>query len=89
MKKVLGFIKRNSKVMVSSMMVSMLAIFSSISSFALDEDVSNAFSSALATMQSDILNLVLLALPVGLAIFGTVMAIKSGIKFLRGLIGKS
>lgn len=89
MKKFFGFIKRNSKIMVTAMMVSMLAVFSSISSFALSEDISSSFSSALSTMQSDILQLVLLALPVGLGIVGVILAIKCGIKFVRGLIGKS
>lgn len=89
MKKVLGFIKRNSKTVVTSMMVAMLSVFSSISCFALDEEVATAYSAAIETMASDVTKLLLLAIPAGLGVVGLVLAIKSGIKFVKGLIGRS
>ena len=89
MEKVLGFCKRNSKALIVSMMVAMLAVCSAISSSAVDEQVSTAFSSALDTMTSDVLQLILLAVPAGLGVLSVVLAIKAGIKLVRGLIGKS
>ena len=91
MKKSFRFAKRNLKAVVTFMMVAILAVFSSISCFATDgtsTDLSSSFSGALTTIQGDIMNFIGLALPVGLAVFGTIVAIKKGISFVRGLIGK-
>lgn len=91
--KVLGFMQRKSKtakLLVMSMMVSMLAVCSAIGASAEGEatDLQGAFSSALSTIQSDILSFIGLALPVGLAVFGSIIAIKKGVSFVRGLLGK-
>lgn len=95
MKNMLGFIKRNSKsakLFVSCMMISIIASLSAISASAVDEtttDLTSAFSAALADIQSDILTFISIALPVGLAVFGAIIAVKKGISFVRSLLGKS
>lgn len=94
MKNVLEFVKRNSKIaklLVMSMMISMLAVFGAIGASAetgTSTDLSSSFSSALSTIQSDIFSFIGMALPVGLAVFGSIVAIKKGVSFVRGLIGK-
>lgn len=96
MKNMLGFIKRNSKsakLFVSCMMISIIASLSAIGASATDgtatAELESAFSAALADIQTDIFKFIALALPVGLAIFGLTIAIKKGVNFVRGLIGKS
>ena len=95
MKKVLGFVKgksKGAKLLVMSMMISMLAVCSAIGASAetgTSADLSSSFSSALSTIQSDIFGFIGMALPVGLAVFGAIIAIKKGIGFVRCLIGKS
>ena len=94
MKNMLGFIKRNSKsakLFVATMMISMIASLSAIGVSAEETtvDLESAFSTALANIQSDILGYIAVALPVGLTIFGAIIAIKKGVSFVRGLIGKS
>lgn len=45
--------------------------------------LTEAFTSALATIQTDVMSYIKVALPVGLAIFGTILAIRLGMKFFR------
>jgi hypothetical protein len=51
-------------------------------------ELETAFSTALANIQTDIFKFIGLALPVGLAIFGLTIAVKKGVSFVRGLIGR-
>lgn len=87
-------IKKKSKIIVMSMTISILTVLSSIAVGA-EEVTSNsaslqdAFSSSLSTIQSDVLGMVALALPVGLAVFGAFIAIKKGIAFVKSLLGKA
>lgn len=78
-----------SAIAVSAIMA-IMSVFSSISCFAADESASakTAFSTALSTIQSDIMGYIILVIPVGLAIFGAIIAIKKGISFVRTLIGR-
>lgn len=95
MKNALGFVKGKSKAIVVSMMVSMMAVLSAVSASATDgtgtatAELESAFSTALANIQTDIFKFIGLALPVGLAIFGLTIAVKKGVNFVRGLIGRS
>ena len=94
MKNALCFIKRNSKsakLFVASMMISIIASLSAIGVSAEETttDLTSSFSAALTDIKSDILTFIGLALPVGLAVFGSVIAIKKGISFVRSLLGKS
>lgn len=95
MKNALGFVKGKSKAIVVSMMVSMMAVLSAVSASATDgtgtatAELESAFSTALANIQTDIFKFIVLALPVGLAIFGLTIAVKKGVNFVRGLIGRS
>ena len=94
MKNMLSFVKGKSRAIVVSMMVSMMAVLSAVSASATDgtattAELETAFSTALSNLQSDILGYVALALPVGLSILGITIAIKKGINFAKGLIGKS
>lgn len=89
MTKISSFFKHNSNAIVISMCVAMLFTISCVTSFAATEDLTSAFSSALSTIQSDILAFIGLALPTGLAIFGTIIAIKKGIGFVKSLLGKA
>lgn len=77
------------KTLMVAMMSTIIVCMSIISSSAVDQSVQDAFSSALSTIQSDIMGFILLAIPVGLAIFGTIIAIKKGIGFVKSLLGKA
>ena len=77
------------KTLMVAMMSTIIVCMSIISSSAVDQSVQDAFSSALSTIQSDIMGFILLAMPVGLAIFGTIIAIKKGIGFVKSLLGKA
>lgn len=83
------FFGTHSKTLVVSMISTIVVCMSIISSSAVDQSVQDAFSSALSTIQSDIMGFILLAMPVGLAIFGTIIAIKKGIGFVKSLLGKA
>lgn len=95
MKNMLSFVKGKSRAIVVSMMVSMMAVLSAVSASATDgtgtatAELESAFSTALANIQTDIFKFIVLALPVGLAIFGLTIAVKKGVNFVRGLIGRS
>ncbi len=47
------------------------------------ETLTTAFSTALATIQSDVMDMIAIALPIGLAIFGVFIAIRLAMKFFR------
>lgn len=47
------------------------------------EAISTAFGNAIGTMQTDILGILGVALPVVLGIVGAVLAVRFGIKFVR------
>lgn len=90
MKKFFGtHIKTLMVAMMSTIIVCMSIISSSAVDQSVDQSVQDAFSSALSTIQSDIMGFILLAMPVGLAIFGTIIAIKKGIGFVKSLLGKA
>lgn len=80
--------KYKNSLLMSALMATMVVV-SSISCFATDQSIQDSFSSALNTIQSDIMGYITLVIPVGLAIFGTIIAIKKGISFVRSLIGRS
>lgn len=95
MSKIKSFFKKHSKKIVVSAIACMTAIVGCISSFAAEagqaassSDLQSSFSTAINSIQSDILGYIGLALPIGLAIFGAIIAIKKGITFVRGLIGR-
>lgn len=95
MSKIKSFFKKHSKKIVVSAIACMTAIVGCISSFAAEagqavssSDLQSSFSTAISSIQSDILGYIGLALPIGLAIFGAIIAIKKGILFVRGLIGR-
>lgn len=89
--KMTKFVSKLSKYKNSLLMSALMAIMvvvSSISCFATDQSIQDSFSSALSTIQSDIMGYIILVIPVGLSIFGTIIAIKKGISFVRSLIGR-
>lgn len=95
MLKIKSFIKKHGKKLSISATAAMMAVLACISSFAAEgetavgtSDLQSAFSSAVSNVQGDILGYLGIALPVGLAIFGAIIAIKKGISFVRGLIGR-
>lgn len=95
MSKVKSFLKRHSKKFVAVASASIIAVFSAISSFAAENgtpvgssDMQSSFSTAISSIQSDVMGYIMLAIPVGLAIFGAIIAIKKGISFVRSLIGR-
>lgn len=95
MSKVKSFLKRHSKKLVAVASASMIAAVSVISSFAAESgtpvsssDMQSSFSTAISSIQSDVMGYIMLAIPVGLAIFGAIVAIKKGISFVRSLIGR-
>lgn len=94
MKKITSFLKRHSKQIVISMAIACMSALSALSAFAEETDIvstssiKDSFSSALSTIQTDILGYIALVIPVALLIFGTVVAIKKGISFVKSLIGR-
>lgn len=48
-------------------------------------DLKGAFSTALDTVKSDIMSYIGVALPVAIGVVGTVVAVKFGIKFFKGM----
>lgn len=90
MTKLLSKLSKYKKFIAVSAIMAIMSVFSSISCFAADESASakTAFSTALSTIQSDIMGYIILVIPVGLAIFGAIIAIKKGISFVRTLIGR-
>lgn len=95
MLKIKSFIKKHGKKLLISATAAMMAVLGCISSFAAEgettvgsSDLQSSFSSAVSSIQGDVLGYIGIALPIGLAIFGAIIAIKKGISFVRGLIGR-
>ncbi len=95
MSKIKSFIKKHSKKIAVSAVACMTAVLGCFSSFAAEagqaagsSDLQTSFSTAISSIQSDVLGYIAVALPIGLAIFGAIIAIKKGISFVRGLIGR-
>lgn len=95
MSKIKSFFKKYGKKFSIVVASAFMVVVSCVSSFAAEAgaatssaDLQSSFSTAISSIQSDVLGYIVLALPVGLAIFGTVIAIKKGISFVRGLIGR-
>jgi hypothetical protein len=55
---------------------------------AADTTLQTAFSTALGTIQTDVLGYVAVAVPVGLAIVGAIFGIKKAISFFKSLANK-
>jgi hypothetical protein len=51
-------------------------------------EVVTAFTTAVGSIKTDILDFVVIALPVALAIFGTILAITKGKSFFSKLVGR-
>lgn len=83
------FIRKHGKMLLVSMMSAIAMCFSIVASAADASSAQTSFSTALTTVQSDIMAYIGLALPVGLAIFGAIIAIKKGIGFVKSLLGKA
>lgn len=49
-------------------------------------DLSATFVTALGTVQTVVQNMINAALPIGLGIMGTILAIRVGVRFFRGLV---
>lgn len=49
-------------------------------------DLSATFTTALGTVQTVVQNMINAALPIGLGIMGTILAIRVGVRFFRGLV---
>ena len=49
-------------------------------------DLSATFTTALGSIQTVVQNMISDALPVGLGIMGTILAIRVGVRFFRGLV---
>lgn len=79
--------KRKSKLLIVSIVSTALMVISAIGASAVDT-TKDAFSSALSTIQSDIMGYIALVIPVGLAVFGAIIAIKKGISFVKSLLGR-
>lgn len=91
-KSLVGKIKSKAKVILATMSIAVMTVVSCIPAGA-EGETTNAtlqetFSAGLETIQSDILGFIALAVPAGLAVFGTVIAVKKGVSFLRQFIGK-
>ena len=91
------FFNRHKKKVACSIMMAMIAVSTCITAFAEGADVNGSgagdtlttgFTTAINTIKSDILSYIAIALPVALAIFGAIIAIKKGISFVRSLIGR-
>ena len=88
--KVKDFFKVNGKALVVSMMVAMITVLSAISCFAEGEtnELKTAFSNGLTNVSSEILGYLALVVPVAIGIVIAYIAVRKGITFLRGLIGR-
>lgn len=49
-------------------------------------DLSATFTTALGSVQTVVQNMINAALPIGLGIMGTILAIRVGVRFFRGLV---
>ena len=90
--KVKDFCKVNGKAVVVSMMIAMITVLSAVSCFAEDEAntdaLKTAFSAGLSNVSVEILGYLALVVPVAIGIVIAYIAVRKGITFLRGLIGK-
>ena len=89
--KVKDFCKVNVKAVVVSMMIAMITVLSAISCFAEGETtdaLKTAFSTGLSNVSDEILGYLALVVPVAIAIVVAYIAVRKGITFLRGLIGR-
>lgn len=53
----------------------------------MDETLKQAFTTATTTVKSDVMEMMGVALPAGLAIMGVIMAVRIGINFFRSIAG--
>lgn len=53
----------------------------------MDESMKQAFTTATTTIKSDVLEMMAVALPAGLAIMGIQMAVRIGLNFFRSVAG--
>lgn len=49
-------------------------------------DLSSTLSTALSGIQSSVSGMINVAMPVGLGIMGTILAVRIGVRFFRGLV---
>ncbi len=49
-------------------------------------DLTEALTTALGSVQTVVQNMIAAALPIGLGIMGTILAIRVGVRFFRGLV---
>ena len=92
MGKIKNFVKRNGKKLLIASTAGMMAAVSSVSAFAAEGDtsaqLSEAFSSGVSTIASDITGYIVIAVPVAIGVIGGIFAIKKGISFAKSLMGK-
>lgn len=88
MKNFIAKVKGHGKALAVSGVATCLTVASVVTPSAATPDLSSTFSQSISSIQSDVLGYIAVALPVGLAIFGAIIAIKKGISFVRSLIGK-
>jgi hypothetical protein len=84
MKKVAGFINKF-KFAVSAGIISSILTVMALASTSGDSEHLSAMETAFTAVRGDILSAIGIALPVGLGIMGTVIAIRFGIKFFKGV----
>jgi len=81
------------KLFLGSMLTLALATAASLTAFANDTggnmNIAQELGTAFSGIQSDLLAVIAVVLPVGLAIFGTFIGLKKGISFVRSLINKA
>lgn len=51
----------------------------------MSEAMTAAFTTATTAVQSDVMSMITVALPAGLAIMGTILAIRIGVKFYKSI----
>lgn len=87
--KVKNFFKRNAKPCVTALAVAMVSAMSCLTCFAAENDsLQSAFSTGIAGVKDEVLGYLALVVPVAIGIVIAYIAVKKGISFLRGLIGK-
>ena len=62
-----------------------LSALAAVSVPALASDVTTAMTAGLSTLKDDAFSIILIALPIGLGIFGAFFGIRKGIALLRGI----
>lgn len=88
--KIKNFFKRNAKPCVTALAVAIVSAMSCLTCFAAENDASlqSAFSTGIAGVKDEVLGYLALVVPVAIGIVIAYIAVKKGISFLRGLIGK-